>query len=34
MDLAFGDDVRNLVFADGAFMLGSQAITSNTHLIG
>ena len=34
MDLAFGDDVRNLVFTNGAFMLGSQAITSNTHLIG
>lgn len=34
MDLAFGDDVRTLVFANGTFMLGTQAITSNTHLIG
>ena len=34
MDLAFGDDVRSMVYANGAFMLGSQAITSNTHLIG
>ena len=34
MDIAFGDDVRTLVFANGAFMLGTQAVTTNTVLIG
>ena len=34
MDIAFGDDVRTLIFANGAFMLGTQAVTTNTVLIG